>query len=111
MWRIVHNKKPTGVAGGLGRSRLVALAQPDPPRRIACRTNDCCANQNHRRDRYWDGAHHGVIFIHQMGKEGSAKNRCNESKVLIPYSRSLIPGDGWNRPTLKRYSLLPAACK
>src|SRR5882762_2458666 len=100
MWRVVHNKKPTGVAGGLGRSRLAALAQPDPPRRIACRTNDCRANQSHRRDRYWDGAHHGVVFIHQMGEEESAKNRCNESKVLIPYSRSVIPGDRWNRPTL-----------
>src|SRR5260370_34911013 len=90
MWRVVHNKKPTGAAGGLGRSRLAALAQPDPPRRIACRANDCCTNPSHPRDRYWDGAHHGVVFIHQMGGKASAKNRSNQSKVLILHTRGAI---------------------
>src|SRR5260370_4156403 len=91
MWRVVHNKKPTGAAGGLGRSRLAALAQPDPPRRIACRANDCCTNPSHPRDRYWDGAHHGVVSIHQMRGKERAKNRCKQSKLLILYSRSVIP--------------------
>src|SRR3984893_5311228 len=107
MWRVVHNKKPTGVAGGLGRSRLATLAQPDPPRRIACRTNDCCANQSHRRDRYSEGAHHGVVFIHQMEEERSAKNRCNESKVLILAGA----GRSLQSPQSPAACLLPAAGK
>jgi hypothetical protein len=38
------------------------------------------------------------FLYHHREEERSAKNRCNESKVLIPSGRRVVGGDRRNRP-------------